>query len=113
MSSLMTLDQLQCVVLCSERTIDRKNNDPLSAKVYDLLQRDSILAHDESQFPSYFLRNEEQKRFLGEDEFRNSDGKPLGSIILNRDGKFVGVLNFIKNEPAPAIVGGGQFEPGN
>lgn len=113
MSSLMTADQLQCVVLCSERTIDRKDKDPLSAKVYDLLQRDSVLAHDESQCPSYFLRNEEKKRFLGEGEFRDLDGKPLGSIILNRDGKFVGVLNFIKKQPAPAIVGGGQFEPGN
>lgn len=112
-SSLMTSDQLQCVVLCSERTIDRKDKDPLSAKVYDLLQRDSVLAYDESQSPSYFLRNEEKKRFLGEDEFQNSDGKPLGSIILNRDGKFVGVLNFIKNQPAPVFVGGGQFEPGN
>lgn len=112
-SSLMTSDQLQCVVLCSERTIDRRDKDPLSAKVYDLLQRDSVLAHDreESQCPSYFLRNEEKRRFLGEDEFRNLDGKPLGSIILNRDGKFVGVLNFIKNQPAPAVVGGGQFKP--
>lgn len=107
-SSLMTSDQLQCVVLCSERTIDRKDKNVgqnLSAKVYDLLQCDSVLAHDESQFPSYFLRNEEKKRFLGEDEFRNLNEKPLGSIILSPDGKFEGVLNFIKNQPAPAIVG--------
>lgn len=107
-SSLMTSDQLQCVVLCSDRTIDRKDKNVgqnLSAKVYDLLQCDSVLAHDESQFPSYFLRNEEKKRFLGEDEFRNLNEKPLGSIILSTDGKFEGVLNFIKNQPAPAIVG--------
>ena len=108
-SSLMTSDQLQCVVLCSERTIDRNDKNEghqnLSAKVYDLLRCDSVLAHDESQFPSYFLRNEEKKRFLREDEFRNLDGKPLGSIILSTVGKFEGVLNFIKNQPAPAIVG--------
>ena len=115
MSPPMTSDQLQCVVLCSERTIDRKDKDvgqSLSAKVYDLLQRDSVLAHGESQCPSYFLRNEENKRFLGEDEFQNSDGKPLGSITLNRDGKFVGVLNFIKNQAAPAMVGR-RFDTGN
>ena len=108
MSSLMTSDQLQCVVLCSERTIDKRDKDAgqnLLEKVYDLLQRDSILAREESQFPSYFLRNEENTRFFREDEFRNLDGKPLGSIILDRDGKFRGVLNFIKNQPAPAIVG--------
>lgn len=114
-SSLMASDQLQCVVLCSERTIDKKDKDVaqnLSAKVYDLLQRDGVLAHDESQCPSYFLRNEESKRFLGEDDFRNSDGKPLGSIILDRDGKFGGVLNFIENQPAPAMVGR-RFDTGN
>lgn len=108
MSSLITSDQLQCVVLCSERTIDRKDKivgENLSTKLYDLLECDSVLAHNESQFPSYFLRNEEKKRFLGEQEFQNLDGKPLGSIILNRDGEFRGVLNFIKNQPAPAIIG--------
>lgn len=109
--SPMTSDQLQCVVLCSERTIDRKDKE-LSTKVYDLLQRDSVLAHDESQCPSYFLRNEKKKRFLTEDEFRNLDGIPLGSIILNRDGKFGGVLNFIKTLPAPAMVGRQLHEPG-
>lgn len=113
MSSLMTSDQLQCIVLCNERTINREDRDmdELSTKVYDLLQFDSILARDESRFASYFLRNEEQKRFVGEDEFQNVDGKPLGSIILNRDGKFGGVLNFIKTQPAPAFVGRG-FETG-
>ena len=113
MSSLMTSDQLQCVVLCSERTIDKKDKDVgqnLSVKVYDLLQRDSVLA--DCQCPSYFLRNEENKRFLGEDEFRNSDGKPLGSIVLNRDGRFGGVLNFIENQAAPALVGR-RFDTGN
>jgi len=107
-SSLMTSDQLQCVVLCSERTIDRKDENVVqnwSTKVYDLLQHDSMLAHDESQFPSYFLRNEEKKRFRVEGEFQNLDGKPLGSIILNRDGKFGGVLNFIKDQPAPVLLG--------
>lgn len=113
MPSLMTLDQMQCVVLCSEKTIDRKDKD-LSAKVYDLLRHDTVLAHEESQCPRYFLRNEEKERFLGEDEFRNLDEKPLGSIILNRNGKFGGVLNFIKNQPAPAIVGRQfELEPGN
>jgi len=115
MSSLMTSDQLLCVVLCNERTIDKKDKDVgqnLSAKVYDLLQRDSVLAYDELQCPSYFLRNEENKCFLGEDEFWNSDGQPLGSIILNRDGKFGGVLNFIQNRPAPALVGR-RFDTGN
>ena len=109
MSSQKTSDQLKCVVLCSGRTIDKrdKNIGHLSAKVYDLLQRDSVLTPttSTSQFPSYFLQNEEKKRFLVEDEFRNLDGKPLGSIILNGDGKFVGVLNFIKKQPAPVLIG--------
>lgn len=110
----LTSDQLQCFVFCSERTINRedRNVGELSTIVYDLLQFDSVLANDESRFPSYFLRNEEKKRFLGENEFQNSDGKPLGSIIVDKDCKFGGVLNFINNNPAPAIVGSG-FDTGN
>lgn len=107
MSSLMTSDQLlQCTVLCNERTINRedRNIGELSTKVYDLLQFDSILARDESRFPSYFLRNEEHTRFVREDEFQNFDGEPLGSIIHTRDAKFGGVLNFIEKQPAPAFV---------
>ncbi|XP_078382634.1 uncharacterized protein LOC144665279 isoform X2 [Oculina patagonica] len=111
--TVLTSDQLQCFVFCSERTINRedRNVGELSTIVYDLLHVDSVLANDESRFPSYFLRNEEKKRFLGENEFQNSDGKPLGSIILGKDCKFGGVLNFINNNPAPALVGSG-FDTG-
>ena len=112
-SSSMTSDQLQCIVLCNERTINREDRDldELSTKVYDLLQFDSILERHESRFASYFLKNDEQKRFVGENEFQDFDGEPLGSIILNRDAKFVGVLNFIENQPAPAFAVRG-FETG-
>lgn len=107
------LDQLQCLVFCSERTINREDRSvgELSTKLYDLLQFDSVLADDESRFPSYFLRNEEKKRFLGENEFQNLDGKPLGSIILDRNCNFGGVLNFVNNHPVPAIVGS-RFDTG-
>lgn len=113
-STVLTSDQLQCFVFCSDRTINRedRNVGELSTKLYDLLQFDSMLASDESRFSSYFLRNEEKKRFLREDEFQNLDGKPLGSIILDKDCKFGGVLNFVNNNPAPAIVGISGFDTG-
>lgn len=43
---LMILDQLQCVVLCSERMIDRRDKDFLLVKVYDFFQCDSVFVYD-------------------------------------------------------------------
>ena len=108
-SSLMTSDQLQCIVLCNERTVNREDRDTgeLSTKLYDLLQFDESAYMYESHFPSYFLRNKDLKQFVREGEFQNFDGDPLGSIIVTRDTKFGGVLNIIEDKPAPAFVGSG------
>ena len=108
-STLLTSDQLKCLVFCGERTssIVERNVCELSTRVYDLLQVDSVLASDETRFSSFFLRNEEKKRFLREDEFEK-DEKPFGSIILNRDYKLAGMLNFVNNNPVPVIVGSGS-----
>lgn len=108
--SLMTSDELRCIVLCNDRTINREQRDmgEVSTKVYDLRQIDqgAYMFHW-SRFPNYCLRNEVEKVFTTEDEFQSFDGEPLGSIILTRDAKFVGVLNFIEKQPAPAFVGSG------
>lgn len=106
-SLTLTSDQLQCLVFCGERTASTRGNRnvcELSTRVYDLLQFDSVLANDESRFPSYFLRNDEKKRFLEEGDFEG-DEKPLGAIIFNKDCKLAGVLNFINKHPSPVIVG--------
>ncbi|KAJ7339409.1 hypothetical protein OS493_005804 [Desmophyllum pertusum] len=106
-SSVLTSDQLQGLVFCGERTASTRGNRnvcELSTRVYDLLQFDSFLANDESRPPSYFLRNDENKRFFEEREFAK-DEKPLGAIILNKDRKLAGVLNFINKHPSPVIVG--------
>ena len=107
-SSVLTSDQLQGLVFCGERTASTRVNRnvcELSTRVYDLLQFDSVLVNDESRSPSYFLRNDENKRFFEEGEFAK-DEKPLGAIILNKDCKLAGVLNFINNKhPSPVIVG--------
>lgn len=108
-STLLTSDQLQCLVFCGEGTSStaERNVCELSTRVYDLLQVDSVLASEETRFSSFFLRNEEKKCFLREDEFEK-DEKPFGSIILNRDYKLAGVLTFVNNNPVPVIVGSGS-----
>lgn len=107
-SSGMTSDQLECLFFRSQRTINigerNVGHGELSTNAYVLLQFDRILARDESRFPSYFLRNEEKKRFLREDDFGN-EGTPLGSIIVNQDCEFVGVLDFSDGQPEPVFVG--------
>lgn len=43
---LMILDQMQCVVLCSEKMIDRKDKD-LLVKVYDFFWYDIVFVYEE------------------------------------------------------------------
>jgi len=101
-------DQLQCLVFCGERTREEKSA-VFFTKGYDLLEFDSVLARDDSQFPQYFLRSEEKKRYLKENEFEEGE-KPLGAIIVTKDHhRLAGFLHFIDKTPAPVLVG---IEPG-
>ena len=106
----MTSDQLQCIVLCNERRINREDRDigELSTKLYDLhpVDQGAYMFHC-SQFPAYLLGNKEKKPFATEDDFESSHGEPLGAIILTIDAKFRGVLNFSEKRPTPAFVGSG------
>jgi len=97
-------DQLQCLVFCEERTRE-ETSAVFSTRAYDLLPFDSVLAADDSRFPSYFLRSEEKKRYLKEDEFEQCE-KLLGAVLVSKDRyHVVGFLNFFNKTPAPALFG--------
>lgn len=100
----LNVDQLQCLVLCGETTHAEVNVATFSMRAYELLQSDSCLAADDAQLPKYFLRNEERKRFLQEDDFEKSE-KPLGAVVLNKNNNLAGFLNFCNKTPAPVLVG--------
>lgn len=99
LSSAFASDQLQCFVYCGETTATT-----FSMRTYDLLQFESFLAADDARYPKYFLRSEEKKRFLKEDEFDTSE-KPLGAVIVNKDYNLAGFLNFHNKIPTPVLVG--------
>lgn len=103
--SAFASDQLQCLVYCGETT-PAKTCSPttFSIRTYDLLQFDSFLAADDARYPKYFLRSEEKKRFVKEDEFDESE-KPLGAVIVNKDYNLAGFLNFHNKIPTPVLVG--------
>ena len=103
-SSLLSSDQLDCSVLCGERSTtpgkDAKTAG-LATKLYNILRLDGDDS-DEKRAQGYFLRSKEEERLLSEDEFA-AEEKPLGSIILSKEKKFAGFLNFIDKRPSPLI----------
>ncbi|XP_022806783.1 uncharacterized protein LOC111343857 [Stylophora pistillata] len=110
-SSARMANDLQCIlftlVTSGKKAFRLQDNPVFGTKVYDLLQFDTVLTReDPSRFPRYFLRNEERKRFLAEDEFPK-DEIAFGAIIL-QGVMFAGVLNFDNSDnrqPSPVFVG--------
>lgn len=107
-SSLLASDQLQCCVFCGEKARQQRNS-MFSTRLYDLVQCDN---GDRSRFPNYCLRDQEEKRFFKEDELIKEGGKPLGSVIVNRDFQLVGFLHFVNKHPEAVLVGTTVLESG-
>ena len=68
------------------------------------MQFERVLADDHTRFPSYFLRDEGNKRYVKEDDFEK-DEKPFGAFILSKDYYLAGFLNFDRKTPKPVWVG--------